>query len=134
MWYSISEDSPQGEWDRIAEQMMLTFAESKHPVFRSTSPFSRGVLKSQGGGKLSVHYCADPGTVETVFPTIISLNQLSLYGAVADMCEEYKSCHDRARRLVLVGQSDPLFVPNVMKTNIPLTDDAAQEEDLLRRF
>ena len=24
-WYSISEDSPQGEWDRIAEQMMLTF-------------------------------------------------------------------------------------------------------------
>ena len=27
-WYSISEDSPQGEWDRIAEQMMLTVAES----------------------------------------------------------------------------------------------------------
>ena len=23
-WYSIGEDSPQGEWDRIAEQMMLT--------------------------------------------------------------------------------------------------------------
>ena len=46
-WYSISEDSPQGEWDGIAEQMMLTFAESKHPVFRSTSPLSRGVLKSK---------------------------------------------------------------------------------------
>ena len=44
-WYSTSEDSPQGEWDKIAEQMMLTFAESKHPVFRSTSPSSRGVLK-----------------------------------------------------------------------------------------
>ena len=48
-WYSIGEDSPQGEWDRIAEQMMLTFAESKHPIFRS-SPLSRGVLKSKGGG------------------------------------------------------------------------------------
>ena len=36
-WYSISEDSPQGEWDRIAEQMMLTFAESEHPFCRSTS-------------------------------------------------------------------------------------------------
>ena len=24
-WYPISEDSPHGEWDRIAEQMMLTF-------------------------------------------------------------------------------------------------------------
>ena len=45
-WYSISWDSPQGEWDRIAEQMMLTFAESTHPVFRSTSLLSRGVLKS----------------------------------------------------------------------------------------
>ena len=59
-WYSISEDSPPGEWDRIAEQMMLTFAESKHPIFRSTSPLSRGVL-SKRGGKLSIHCCADSG-------------------------------------------------------------------------
>ena len=66
-WYSISEDSPEGEWDRIAEQMMLTLAESTHAVFRSTSPLSRGVLKSKGGGKLSIHYCGDPGMIETVF-------------------------------------------------------------------
>ena len=46
-WYSISEDSPQGECDRIAEQMELTFAESKHPVFGATSPLSRGTLKKQ---------------------------------------------------------------------------------------
>ena len=25
-WYSISEDSPQGEWDKMAEKMMLEFA------------------------------------------------------------------------------------------------------------
>ena len=25
-WYSISEDSPQGEWDKIAEKMMVTLA------------------------------------------------------------------------------------------------------------
>ena len=66
-WYSTGEDSPQGEWDRIAEQMMLTFAESQHPVFRSTIPLSRGMLKSKGGGKLSIRFCADPGTIETVF-------------------------------------------------------------------
>ena len=41
-WYSISEDSPQGEWDKIAEKMMVTLAESGHPVFRATSPLSRG--------------------------------------------------------------------------------------------
>ena len=32
------------------------------------------------------------------------------------------------------GQSNPSFVPNVMKMNILLTDDPAQEEDLLRRY
>ena len=60
MWYSISED---GEWDKMAEKMMLTFAESGHPVFRATSPLSRGQLKSKGGGKLSIHDCADLETI-----------------------------------------------------------------------
>ena len=60
-WYSISEDSPQGEWDKMAEKMMITLAESGHPVLRATSPWSRRVLKSNGGGKLAMHYCADPG-------------------------------------------------------------------------
>ena len=94
-WYSTREYNPQGEWDRVAEQMMLTFAESKHPVFRSTSPLSRGVLKSKGGGKLSIHFCADGETVETVLRTIISVSQLSIYGAVSDMCEECNTFHDR---------------------------------------
>ena len=95
---------------------------------------ARGVLKSKGGGKLSIHFCADGETIETVFRTIVSVNQLSLYGAVAEMCEEYGSCHDGTGRPVAEGQSDPSFVPNVMKTNILLTDDPAQEEDLLRRY
>ena len=116
-WYSTSEDSPQGEWDRIAEQMMLTFAESQHQIFRSTSPLTREVLKSKGGGKLSIHYSADLGTIETVFRTIISVHQLSLYGAVAEMCEEYESCHDRTGGSFVEGQSNPSFVPSVMKTH-----------------
>ena len=49
---------------------MSKFGESKHPVFRSTSPLSRGVLKSKGAGKLSIHFCADEGTIETVFRII----------------------------------------------------------------
>ena len=113
---------------------MITFAESRRPLFRSTSPTSRGVLKSKGGGKLSIHFCADGETVETVFRTIISVNQLSIYGAVSDLCEECKTCHVRTVRPVVAGQSNPLFVPSVMKTNIPLTDDPAQEEDLLKRY
>ena len=59
--------------------MMLTFAESGHPVFRATSPLSKRTLKSKGGGKLSIHFCAGGDTIETVLRTIISVNQLSMY-------------------------------------------------------
>ena len=72
------------------------------------------------------------GTIETVFRTNISVNQLSIYGAVTELCEDCKSCRVRTGKLVLVGQSDPLFVPtSVMNTSIPWTDDPAQE-DLLQ--
>ena len=134
-WYSIREDCPQGEWDRVAEKMMVTLAESGHPVFRATSPLSRGVHKSKGGGKMSIHYCADQDTITTVFRTITSVNQLSLYGAVAEIFEEYESYHDRTGSPVVGGQSSSSFVPSVMKTNVPLNnDDPAFEEILLQRY
>ena len=101
-WYSTHDSKPQGEWDRVAELMMIAFSESGHPVFRATSPLSRGTLKSKGGGKLSIHFCADEGTIETVFRTSISVNQLSICGAVSDLREEYKA----------VGQSDPVVCAN----------------------
>ena len=114
--------------------MMIKFAESGHPVFRATSPLSRGTLKSKGGGKLSMHFCADGRTIKTDFRKIFSVNQLSIYGAVSDLCDECKSCHVRTLGPVLVGQSDPLFVPiSVMKTPTPLTDDPTQE-DLLQKY
>ena len=56
-WYP-SENSPQGAWDHIAEDMPLEFAESGHPIFRATAPLSRGQLKSKGRGKLSIHFTA----------------------------------------------------------------------------
>ena len=115
--YSTYDSKPQGEWDSVAELMMIKFRESGHPVFRATSPSSRGTFNSKGGGNLSFHFCADVDTIEIVFRTIISVNQLGIYGAVSDLCDEYKDCHVRMGRLVLVGQSDPLFVPSVMKTH-----------------
>ena len=120
-WYSSYNERPQEEWDRVAELMIIKFGESGHTVFRATSPLSRGTLKSKGGGKLLKHFCADGGTIETVFRTIISGNQLSIYGAVSDLCEEYNACQVRTGRPVLAGQSDPLFEPtSVMKTHTRL--------------
>ena len=78
----------KGEWDKVEELMMITFGASGHPVFRATSPLSRGTLKSRGGGQLSIHFGADQGyDCETVFRTIISVHQLSIFGAVSDLCE-----------------------------------------------
>ena len=75
---------PQGAWDHIADEMLLEFAESGHPIFRATTPLSRGILKSKGHGKLSIHFTADYPTIETIFRIIISANQLSIYEAVCE--------------------------------------------------
>ena len=73
--------------------------------------------------------------VETVFRTIISVNQLSIYGAVPDLCEEYKACQVRMVRLVLAGQSDPLFEPASLLTKTPTTTTSDPvQEDLLQKY
>ena len=95
-WYSMEENSPQGIWDHIAEKMLVEFAESGCPIFCATTPLSRGKLRSKGHGKLSIHFAADQETIETIVRIIVSANQLSLYGAVAEVCEEYETHHDRS--------------------------------------
>ena len=70
-WFS-AENNPQGAWDNIAEEMLLEFAESGHPTFRATTPLSRGILKSKGRGKLSIHFAADDFTIDTIFRIIRS--------------------------------------------------------------
>ena len=104
-WYS-AEKSPQGAWDNFAEEMLLEFAESGQPSFRATTPLSRGILKSKRSGKLSIHFTADEHTIDTFFRIILSVNQLSIYGAVAVVCEEFESHQDRSvEPEILMGQS-----------------------------
>ena len=132
----LTKKDQEGKWDRVAElMMMIKFGGSGHPVFRSTSPLSRGTLISKGGGKLSIHFCPDGDTIEHVFRTLISVNQLSIYGAVSDLCDEYRACQARTERALLAEQSDPLFEPVslLMTTPTPLLEALAQE-DLLQKY
>ena len=46
-WYSGEENTPQVAWDHIPEKMLLEFAESGCPIFRATTPLSKGQLKRQ---------------------------------------------------------------------------------------
>ena len=86
--------------------MLLEFAESGCPIFRATTPLSRGKLISKRHGKLSTHFAADQETIENTFRIIVFANQLSRYGAVENMCEEFESLHDRSGQPdVLMGQS-----------------------------
>ena len=128
-WYSGEENSPQGAWDHIADKMLLEFAESGHPTFRATTPLSRGILKSKGHGKLSIHFTADYPTIETVFRVIISANQLSIYGAVANICEEFEAHQDRS------GESDALMGQSIVlgeiKAEIPLQNEYPSHHQIL---
>ena len=85
-------------------------------------------MRAKDTEKLSIHYCADQATIETIFRMIVFANQLSLYGAVANMCEEYESLHDRS----MMGQS---IVLSEIKAEVPLeNDDPAYQNFLLQRY
>ena len=66
----------------------MKFSESGRPIFRASSAFERGELRSKGGGKKSIHFNESDQNIELLLRTVISANQLSVYGAVADLCDE----------------------------------------------
>ena len=110
-------------------EMLLEFAESRQPIFRATTPLSRGILKSKGHGKLSIHFAADELTIETIFRIIISVNQFSIYGAVAAICEEFENHQYGSREPeILMGQS---IVLGEIKAEVPLQNENPLNHQIL---
>ena len=125
----LQRNSPQGAWDHIADAMLLEFAESGQPIFRATTPLSRGKLKSKGHGKLSIHFTADYPPIETFFRIIISANQLSIYVAVANICEEFETHQDGSGEPeLLMGQS---LVLGEIKAETPLQNENYSNHQIL---
>ena len=89
--------------------------------------------RSKGHGKLSIHFTADYSTIETIFRIIVSANQLCLYGAVANICEEFEiHQYGSGEPDVLMGQS---IVLSEIKAEVPLqNDDPAYQNFLLQRY
>ena len=74
--------------------------ESGHPTFRASSVFERGDLRSKGHGKKSTQFNENEENIELLLRTVISVNHLSIFGAIADLCQELNedaaedSCED----------------------------------------
>ena len=92
--YATLSYKPNGAWNHVAQEMLDSFKASGHPVFRGTSPSPRGPLKSKGGGKTSTHFVAEPQTAELWLRTTVSVNRLSIFGAVGEWCQELRQRAD----------------------------------------
>ena len=120
-WYGTYSDKPDGDWDKTAERMMLNFAESGHPIFHATSALERGELRSKGKGKKSIHFNGGDDTIELILHTIISVNQLSIYGAEADLCKELAKAFEVAGKLAANEDLESMEIPTELPVANPHT-------------
>ena len=49
---------------------------------------------------MSIHFSAEPDTIDKIYRIILSVNQLSIYGAVAAICDEYEGQPDNTGKPV----------------------------------
>ena len=86
-------------------------------------------LKSKGRGKLSIHFAADDFTMDTIFRIIFSVNQLSVYGAVAALCEKFDSHQDGSGEPeIQMGQS---IVLGEVKAEALLHDEDPMNDQII---
>ena len=78
---------------------------------------------------MSIHFTADQDTIDTIYRIILSVNQLSVYGAVAAICEEFEDHQDRTGELViLMGQS---IVLGEVKAETPLQNESPMNDQTI---
>ena len=78
---------------------------------------------------MSIHFSADQDTVDTIHRIILSVNLLSVHGAVAAICEEFEDHQDRTEQPVtLVGQS---IVLGEVKAETPVHDQDPRNDQII---
>ena len=82
--------------------------ESGHPIFGASSAFERGDLGSKRHGKKSTHFNENEGNIVLLLRTVISVNQLSICGAVADMCKALNKNPDEDSQSCLMQKKDQM--------------------------
>ena len=123
-WYGTFDGKPDGSWNRTAEKMLQNFKDSGHPIFRCTSPLERGEFRSKAGGKTTIHFNGSTENTELLLQMVISVNQLSLCWAVADMIAELPVDQRAPGKPVASGRLDEQEII----TEPPLAELQANEE------
>ena len=108
-WYGKAKSPPERKWDSVASQMAQRFKETIHPVFTSASALSRGILRVLKG-KETTHFNADA-------PTIHSVNQLSIYGAVSNWCEQFGLTTDEKGQEKILAKGESVNKEILMSVN-----------------
>ena len=72
---------------------------------------------------------ADQDTIDTIYRIILSVNQLSVYGAVAAICEEFEDHQNRSGEPeILMGQS---IVLGEVKAGTPLQNESPMNDQII---
>ena len=78
---------------------------------------------------MSIHLSADQDTVDTIYRIILAVNQLSVYGAVAPICEEFEDHQDRTGQpVILVGQS---IILGEVKAEVLFHDEDPRNDQII---
>ena len=90
--------------------------------------FERGDLGRKRHGKKSTHFDENEGNIELLLRTVISVNQLSIYGAMADLCKELNkdSAEDSSEDSECSGTFDTEEEPHEMDIFLPRRCDASK--------
>ena len=88
---------------------------------------------------MSIHFNGSDETVEVILRTVISVNQLSIYGSVSDMCGELAweiSRHSKGTDKLVAPENPETMVmpPEMSTTNQTSQTDAEVQGNLLREY
>ena len=108
---------PDGQWDEAAENVMINFAESGHLKLRTSNALERGELKSKGKGMKSIHFNGSDETIELILRTDMSVNQFSVYRAVADLCGELARDSKGTERAGAPENLESMVIPTEFPTD-----------------
>ena len=123
-WCETYSDKPDGSWDRTAEMMYNLHERSGHPFFRPSSAFEKGELRSKVHGKKSIHFNGSEENIQLLLRMIISPNQLSVYGSVAQSCNEVPKDLRAPVKPAALGHLDMMEIPS----NLFFADNSANAQ------